>query len=375
MSQFLNPYNFIPCPTRTPGDKNFGDNRPLGHERLHPNRVSGTMDVMIEARTPLLVPDSEYEVDNNNHVTKKVRVDDKGHPLIPPSSVKGALRSAFEIITNSRMGVPRQKTREDLRHAQNIGELSAADHVFGWVSDSGDGKKHSSWAGQISIGPVTALDSARVKDECRTLAVLSSPKPHKKLEWYGSEAEPKGRKVYLHHHSQPANGKPKQTKMNQSITGTVASGSSFTFRISLRNVSEIHFGALLYLLMLDDGYYLHLGGAKPLGYGSIRLEVAGSQVATNSQWQRSFEELTPITYVNNETLHTFRGKFESAVKATHWGDKVLLAFKAAAKPYAEGIHYPDRKGHEPKHLPPLGDSPPFLTSRGGEHGSGNRRQH
>lgn len=375
MSKFLNPYNFIRCPPRTPGDKNFGDNRPLGHERLHPNRVSGTVDVRIEARTPLLVPDSEYEADNN-HITKKVRVDDKGYPLIPPSSVKGALRSAFEIITNSRMGVPRQKTREDLRHAKNIDQLSAADHVFGWVSDSGRGQKHSSWAGQISIGPVTALDSARVEAEVRTLSELLSPQPRNmKKPWYRDKEAPSSRKVYHHHESQPANEKPKQTKTNQSFTGTVAAGSSFKFRISLRNVSEVHFGALLYLLMLDDGYYLHLGGAKPLGYGSIRLEVAGSQVATNSQWQHSFEELTPITYANNEALHMFRGKFESAVKATHWGDKVLLQFKAAAKPYAEEIHYPDRKGHEPKDLPPLSDSPPVLTSRGGEHGSGNRKQH
>jgi len=354
MSEFLNPYYFIGCPTRDLGDENFGDNQPLGHERLHPNRVSGTMDVRIEARTPLLVPDSEYEVDDN-HVTKKVRVDDKGHPLIPPSSVKGALRSAFEIITNSRMGVPQQTTRADLRHARNIDELSAADHVFGWVSDSGHGQKHSSLAGQISIGPVTALDSARVEAECRTLAVLSSPKPHKKLEWYGSEAEPEGRKVYLHHHSQPANEDHEKKTTNQSITGTVASKSSFTFRISLRNVSEIHFGALLYLLMLQDEHYLHLGGAKPLGYGSIRLEIIESQIAiaTNSEWKDSFKELKSVSHFDLEDLKKYKTDFESEVNKT-FGNEVLKQFGCITKikPSNQMIRYPKTKGERLRLDPP-----------------------
>jgi len=368
MSQFLNPYNFIPCPTRTPGDKNFGDNRPPGHERLHTecvsgtmddrvtgtmdDRVTGTMDVRIEARTPLLVPDSEYEVDNNNHVTKKVRVDDKGHPLIPPSSVRGALRSAFEIITNSRMGVPQQKTREDLRHAEKIDDLSAADHVFGWVSDSGRGQKHSSWAGQISIGPVTALDFAPDKPRTLTLAVLSSPKPHKKLEWYGSEAE--GRKVYLHHHSQPANENHKKNTTNQSITGTVATGT-FTFRISLRNVSEIHFGALLYLLMLQDEHYLHLGGAKPLGYGSIRLEIIESQIAiaTNSEWKDSFKELKSVSHFDLEDLKKYKTDFESEVNKT-FGNEVLKQFGCITKikPSDQMIRYPKTKGERLRLDPP-----------------------
>ena len=57
------------------------------------------------AKTPLLVPDGEcVQEDANGHKTYQLLVGSDGKPLIPASSVRGMLRSAYEAVTNSRFG-------------------------------------------------------------------------------------------------------------------------------------------------------------------------------------------------------------------------------------------------------------------------------
>ena len=103
---FFNPYNFVPTPKRTPENTPAGleDSAPCGHHRLFEDRWSGTITVKMEAATPLLVPSGDMqEMGENRHKVKQTRILN-GLPDIPPSSVKGMIRSAFEAMTNSRFG-------------------------------------------------------------------------------------------------------------------------------------------------------------------------------------------------------------------------------------------------------------------------------
>src|SRR5690606_38492085 len=63
---------------------------------------SGSIRVKMIARTPLLVPDTEFS--EEGHKILPLRVDAEGKPLIPASSVRGMLRSAYDAATNSRFG-------------------------------------------------------------------------------------------------------------------------------------------------------------------------------------------------------------------------------------------------------------------------------
>ncbi|MGE4056658.1 MAG: TIGR03986 family CRISPR-associated RAMP protein, partial [Vicinamibacterales bacterium] len=102
---FHNPYNFVPAPPRNTSDPDLGDHRPVDQDAYLADRYSGCIRVRMTARTPLLVPDTENAQESaNGHKTFPLRVDANGEPLIPASSVRGMLRSAYEAVTNSRFG-------------------------------------------------------------------------------------------------------------------------------------------------------------------------------------------------------------------------------------------------------------------------------
>lgn len=102
---FHNPYNFIPALPRNTKDPDLGDHVPVDQNVFLPDRYSGWIRVRMTAKTPLLVPDTEREQENpNGHKTFPLRCDPEGKPLIPASSVRGMLRSAYEAVTNSRFG-------------------------------------------------------------------------------------------------------------------------------------------------------------------------------------------------------------------------------------------------------------------------------
>lgn len=108
---FHNPYNFIPAPPRNTAAPELGDHCPPRQDEFLPDRYSGRLRVRMTAETPLMVP--EEVRDENGHKTFKLRSDEQGNPLIPASSVRGMLRSAYEAVTNSRFGVFSHEQHKD----------------------------------------------------------------------------------------------------------------------------------------------------------------------------------------------------------------------------------------------------------------------
>ena len=47
----------------------------------------------------------------------------------------------------------------------------------------------------------------------------------------------------------------------------------FGFDLHVTNLSRVELGALLWLLALPSDHFHRLGGGKPLGFGSVRLEM------------------------------------------------------------------------------------------------------
>ncbi|WP_322752134.1 TIGR03986 family CRISPR-associated RAMP protein [Frankia sp. Cas3] len=128
LNAFINPYGFVPAPQRDVSNQTpLGDvghdptdrERLPGHDRLRANRWSGTIGVTITVATPLLILDTAgVAPDNDGHATydvlkRSVTVIDgqdgkkraENRPHLPPTAVKGMLRSAYEAVTNSRFGV------------------------------------------------------------------------------------------------------------------------------------------------------------------------------------------------------------------------------------------------------------------------------
>jgi len=119
---FHNPYTFIPSPPR-PADGELADAPPASHDRFHPDRYYGRLTVAMTVETPLLVPDAARARElPNGHRIFPVRTRPDGAPDLPPTSVKGMLRAAFEAVTNSRFAVfPGHERRLGYRMASQDG--------------------------------------------------------------------------------------------------------------------------------------------------------------------------------------------------------------------------------------------------------------
>ena len=152
--EFHNPYNFIPAPPRETNDPDLGDHEPATHDRFHPDRFTGRIRVTMEASTPLLVPDpNSCREDDNGHKTFALLLDSDGKPLLPSSSVRGMLRSAYEAVTNSRLGrfprtnhgkrlAYRMEAREGLRSIPARIENGKI-HLLTGTSEIGNNGSHS----------------------------------------------------------------------------------------------------------------------------------------------------------------------------------------------------------------------------------------
>ena len=104
---FHNPYNYIPTPDRSNIDKTnpLADRAPVGHACYAFGHWSGRLTLRMTAVTPLLVPDgSRVRYDDSGHPTLPIRKSHDNRGLVPIESFKGMLRTAYEAVTNSRLG-------------------------------------------------------------------------------------------------------------------------------------------------------------------------------------------------------------------------------------------------------------------------------
>ena len=102
---FYNPYTFVPSPPRQSIKKGefAGDFDPLecglSHDSLKPDLWTGHLPIKLTTVTPLVLPKTDGE---DRSSTEHHTYDVLNH--LPESSLRGMLRSAYEVVTNSRYG-------------------------------------------------------------------------------------------------------------------------------------------------------------------------------------------------------------------------------------------------------------------------------
>ena len=211
--KFYKPSKPVPTLNRSavPADNPLADHAPVGHHRYRPERWTGSLSLSLEARTPLLLLDGfSCRADGNGHKT----LDTRAHLL--RTQLKGALRSAYEMITNSRLGCVKSSHSEPLQYrppgrgakkqpyqcapmdifktkqinpASCLAELSPADRVFGWTNPKGKGAykgqlRVSRLEPELELGADNPLPSNNEPE--RTLAPLASPRPEY-VRFYGAK--------------------------------------------------------------------------------------------------------------------------------------------------------------------------------------------
>ena len=295
---------------------------------------------------------------------------------------------------------PSEMIHHSLKPATVFDQLSPADRVFGWVNQQGKG----SYKGHLRIHSVTCLRKDAIDDfddETATvpLAILGQPKPEQ-VRFYGADDERgnpleegidkaegykydeqtlRGRKVYLHHSGLPANywsaptedrtqtpdsghyqeyrrprkdGSENLDKQNRSIKGWIKPETEFEFDIDISNLSSVELGALLWLLASPEIHFHRLGGGKPLGFGSVWLDInwKSTDLRLGADWNQFYRSLMPIP--NQETgaaecIDKYKKAAVDAYGAYGKGKKFeripfIAAFCRCSKGFEDNaaVHYP-----------------------------------
>mgnify|MGYP001118585168 CR=1 FL=1 len=253
--------------------------------------------------------------------------------------------------------------------------LCPACRVFGWVYQAEPDEKISpekvvAYAGRLRFSHATLCE-----DEDKgtlgniTLAILSSPKPTTTRFYlrpkggrprdgrddadvgYDGDNILRGRKVYRHHgKANPTEYKRATTdrfdgkdNQNRTVRGTRKPGNKFQFTIDFHNLAPVELGALLWALELresDRQGYHRLGFAKPLGFGSVKLEVTALRL------------MDPVT--RYESLEADGGWRDVQVQKMIWIDDFRQAMETLyGRPFAALPNVSDL-------LALLGEPPPDL---------------
>ena len=440
--KFYKPSKPVPTLNRSavPENNPLADHAPVGHHRYRPERWTGSLSLSLEARTPLLLLDGfSCRVDDNGHKT----LDTRAHLL--RTQLKGALRSAYEMITNSRLGCVDASFSKPLQYrppgkgakkqpyecapmeifkikqinpASCLKELSPAERVFGWVNPEGKG----AYKGQLRVSrlePAQGLEPDKPEaDEQtapkiaeRTLAVLDVPKPQY-VRFYGAEdldgtpfpkrekglgytdiAGDAGRNDYFTHADKPegyfdADVTPDQTfahddqtyypeylvdeksQHNMTVRGEVPAGARFSACVQFHNLSDEEFGALLWLLTLEEGAYYSLGSGKPFGFGSIRISLASLNAWRGQALKARYASLLDPDKTklaeddqigfecaesaqSNALIEGLKQKFEDALEAAYGENKQ----KRLLKIFKSHRYGPPNESNLPVHYPRRNEAP------------------
>jgi CRISPR-associated protein (TIGR03986 family) len=239
-----------------------------------------------------------------------------------------------------------------LKPCTSIEELDIASRLFGWVfgahqptSEPLDRSKTIAYAGRLrfSHANLTEDGDKGVYQAELPLAILGAPKPTTTLfyltksngEWtlqerttitpaetigFDGANQLRGRKFYRHHgnalnRQEYERADRQQDNQNRSVRGVRVPGNRFSFTIDFNNLAPLELGALLWVLQLgDEGCYCRLGYAKPLGFGSVKLEPDTVQLLDFSTRYRELNHVGAWRRATTQERSNWLYRFEQAMK-------------------------------------------------------------
>ena len=262
------PYELISFPKERPPK-----NPPAGHHQYLGDRLHGTLFLTLKVQTTLHVSTGVVVMgsDIGSRVPLiKTMVQNIDQKLsIQGSSLKGCIRSAYEAITNSTLAVITPKYKDKIPQerlpCKNKQELCPASQVFGALD----------WQGLIEFS------DAKCENTGFTTGFMPSlyrPRPDQRGAYFDARGNVAGRKFYYHTIRAIDKGQ------NQGITVQQAA-KEYTFKtqIQFKNLTAAELGTLLIVLGQDPKYpiALKVGGGKPIGMGTMTVEVTAARVLQN----------------------------------------------------------------------------------------------
>jgi len=284
----MNPYDFVRLPDRVQRES------ALTHHKLQ-GRV-GKMRCRLTAVTPIFIPMTQAGGGTQRFMTARRNGADL--PVIPGSSIKGVIRSVAEAVSPSCIGLSgelfdrgsvipayKESLPIDFLTCKEASKLCPACRIFGMVSN----KSH--FLGKVSFSDASAEAGKFKTGMPIILKPLMEPKPRHSA-FYHPNGEIAGRKFYFHHAGalKTTNQATEYTKTIIPLEGGVDDQGNprtvFEFDVSFTNLTDGEYSLLLFALVLEEDMRHKIGGCKPLGLGTVKIEVTEHSIYQIDPQQR-----------------------------------------------------------------------------------------
>jgi hypothetical protein len=262
------PYELISFPKERPPK-----NHPAGHHQYLGDRLHGTLFLTLKVQTTLHVSTGVVvmgsDIGSRVPLIKTMVQNIEQKLSIQGSSLKGCIRSAYEAITNSTLAVITSRYRDKIPQerlpCKNKQELCPASQVFGALD----------WQGLIEFSDAKCENTGFATG---FMPSLYRPRPDQRGAYFDARGNVAGRKFYYHTIRAIDKGQNQGIAVQQA-----AKEYTFKTQIQFKNLTAAELGTLLIVLGQDPKYpiALKVGGGKPIGMGTMTVEVTAARVLQN----------------------------------------------------------------------------------------------
>ena len=254
------PFDFVPLPKRVTRKP------PTGHQRYRKDHITGRICGTIEALSPIHIGSGIIDLAQNVKLTTQdvdliktaVRTGDK--VTIPGSSLKGAIRSVVEAISESCVCKTNIEGRllHQFSECDNNTNLCVACRMFGAMG----------FQGNIAIQDALHIDGQIVT---KLVPSLYAPRRYQTDDQNNLPM----RKFYMH--GEVASGRTPVEACKED--------SKFRFSVQIDNLKEAEWGLLFTALGHHPEYpfKLKIGGAKPACFGSVDFQIEEIHIQQQTQ--------------------------------------------------------------------------------------------
>lgn len=243
------PFAYVPLPERV------NRSRPTGHDKYQSNHISGQIRGTIEALSPIHIGSGIIDIGDDVELIKTA-VKTGDNIVLPGSSLKGAIRSVLEAISGSCVSKVSYQVRRAMprwfSECRQKNNLCMACRMFGAMG----------FQGNISIQDAPKTEGNIVTEHVPEL--YAPGRGQRRMR------DVPGRKFYMH--GEVATG--------STPVEACEKGSKFRFVIQVDNLKQSEWGLLFTALghHPNHSFKLKIGGAKPVCFGSIDIQIEEIQV-------------------------------------------------------------------------------------------------
>lgn len=289
------PYDFVSFPDRSPTLK-----APAGHHKYDNNKLHGTIYLELTVETAVHVSTGIVmmgsDVGQKRIPLIKTMMQSGERLTIPGSSLKGVIRSIYEAITNSTLGVVTNKYKNriptDRLPPRSKDRLCPASRIFGALD----------WQGIVSFRDAKCTETKFVPG---FMPSLYRPRPDQRQRYF----KPVSRKFYYHAQKAVSGG-------DRGIPVQQANAQyTFSTQLHFKNLTQAELGALFIALGQDEKYpfALKVGAGKPIGMGTMTVKI--SAIAKPNSLRDRYSSYTQETpRLEGQPLQEFVG---NAIATAH----------------------------------------------------------